>query len=83
MIKLIIYLLLFAAMMFVISKPTLITKPFSLKFDAPYLAIGFTLIIIGVAFIQYGSKKEGYNECHKFYLECLDEMKEELKQEKK
>lgn len=83
MIKLIIHLFIFAAIMFLVASPTLRIKPLSLKFDTPYLAIGWTIIIIGIAFIQYDSKRAGYNKCHKYYMECLEELKEEIKQEQK
>jgi len=45
---------------FLLMADTHITlKPFSIKFESPYNAIGFLLIFIGVVFIKIDAERKG------------------------
>lgn len=57
--KEIIFLILLGVLLFIFTAKTTITfEPFNIKFERPYIAIGYLLIFLGAMFIQLQGEVE-------------------------
>jgi uncharacterized membrane protein len=62
---------------FALMADTSITfKPFSIKFESPYNAIGYMLVFIGIIFIKIDSEKKGAKKAVDTIVEQLYESNE-------
>lgn len=60
--KTILLLIAFFAVVLYESRPTLKLNPFQLTFENPLSAIGFLLVMVGVALISYETRTQAYDK---------------------
>lgn len=60
--KTIVALIVFIVMITYIAEPTLTFKPFSLKFEKPYMPFAWIFLVLAIVFFQIGARRDGYKE---------------------
>jgi ABC-type nickel/cobalt efflux system permease component RcnA len=69
----IISLIAIAIILLFVARISIQFSPFKITFDRPWFAIGWILIVIGVAFIQIDSETKGYRKAYKEATEIVDQ----------
>lgn len=65
---------------FIVMADTTITwKPFSIKFESPYNAVGYLLIFAGIIFIKIDSERKGAKKAVETIIEQVYNTKSEDK----
>ena len=75
--KTILYIAIFFVVLFFAARTTISFNPFRIKLESPYFATGLFLLILGLSFIQYQSRKDGIKEGQKQVIELLENKAEE------
>lgn len=68
----IISLIVIAIILLFVARISIQFSHFKISFDRPWFAIGWILIVIGVAFIQIDSETKGYRKAYKEATEIVD-----------
>lgn len=75
--KTILYIAIFFVVLFFLAGTTISLRPFKVKIDSPYYAVGVFLMILGLTFISYHNYKRGIKEGQKQVIELLENKAEE------